>query len=224
MNLSEIWGAGKCCQKVNCQDSECGLIQNPLSNSDFPEISEIKVTQQTEKIGIQSSRVPRNRWIKAEDSGIWKKSEMESQPVRIAQVMLADGTVIPDGPGAQIDLTFQVADVNGPLLSMRRVVESRNRVCFCPNENDNYIENLSDGRKFRMVKKGICRFVMEVFMAGSGPTESVLDSGAEESVCPHWWGQQFGVNQTNYQLNLIDAQGNGIRHYGERNVRISSPF
>ena len=138
--------------------------------------------------------------------------------------MLADGTMVPDGPGAQVDLTFQVADVNGPLLSMRRVVESGNRVCFGLNDNDNYIENLIDGRKFRMVKKGIGRFVMEVFMAGSGPTEIVLDSGAEESVCPNWWGQQFGVNQTNYQLNLIDAQGNGIQHYGERNVRVSTPF
>ena len=65
---------------------------------------------------------------------------------------------------------------------------------------------------------------MDVVLAGSGSTEIVLDSGAEESVCPPWWGQQFGVNQTGYELNLIDAQGNGIRHYGERNVRVSSPF
>ena len=38
-------------------------------------------------------------------------------------------------------LTFQVAAVKKPLISVKRITEKGNKVCFGPGENESYIEN-----------------------------------------------------------------------------------
>eukprot|EP00973_Karenia_brevis_P009006 1219967-Karenia_brevis.AAC.1 len=61
-----------------------------------------------------------------------------------------------------MSLNFQVAAVSKPLLAVKRIVEKGNHVSFGPE------------------------------FVGGGKTEVTVDSGAEESVCPWEWGQQFG--------------------------------
>ena len=41
----------------------------------------------------------------------------------------------------QMGITFQVADVVKPLISVKRLVEKGNYVSFGPEESDNFIEN-----------------------------------------------------------------------------------
>ena len=52
--------------------------------------------------------------------------------------------------------------------------------------------------------------------------EITVDSAAEESVCPHGWGNQFGINGVEQKLNLVNASGAKIQHYGERKVVVET--
>ena len=54
--------------------------------------------------------------------------------------------------------------------------------------------------------------------------EIVVDSGAEENVCPGWWGKQFGLKASEKEMFLRNASGNQIPHYGEREVLFTAPF
>ena len=38
-------------------------------------------------------------------------------------------------------------------------------------------------------------------------TEITVDSAAEESVCPHAWGKQFGLREVGEKMNLVNASG-----------------
>eukprot|EP00973_Karenia_brevis_P086359 11974608-Karenia_brevis.AAC.1 len=51
-----------------------------------------------------------------------------------------------------------------------------------------------------------------------GATDITVDSGAEESVCPWEWGQQFGTKSIGVFLNLRNASGVLIPHSGSRAV------
>ena len=53
--------------------------------------------------------------------------------------------------------------------------------------------------------------------------EIVVDSGAEETVCPKNWGDQFRIDEAP-PLCLRDASGNEIAHWGQRDVVVSSSF
>ena len=130
--------------------------------------------------------------------------------------------VYPNNPG--IDLQFQVCDVQKPLLAVRRLTECGNEVRFGPGEKDNYIMNPKDGKKIQLIKRGYGLYMMAVHMPGTGMTEITIDSGAEDSVCPWDWGQQFGLMPPSQAMNLFDAQGNLIKHHGVRNVFVQSPF
>ena len=55
-------------------------------------------------------------------------------------------------------------------------------------------------------------------------TEIVVDSGAEESVCPLEWGSQFGIREADRWMKFKNASGGEIRHYGHRDVFVTSPF
>ena len=46
-----------------------------------------------------------------------------------------------------IKVDFQVAAVRKPLMSVKRICENGNRVCFGPSENDNYVENIKTNKK-----------------------------------------------------------------------------
>ena len=104
-------------------------------------------------------------------------------------------------------MQFQVCGVQKPLLAVRRLAESGNSVHFGPGEKDNVIKNERDGRTIQLVKRGFGLYMMAVHMPGTGLTEITVDSGAEDSVCPWEWGQQFGIMPPAVAMNLYDASG-----------------
>ena len=65
---------------------------------------------------------------------------------------------------------------------------------------------------------------MKVCFSGGEDTEIVVDSGAEENVCPNWWGEQFGLAAAERVMYLRNASGTQIPHYGQRDVLFVAPF
>ena len=60
---------------------------------------------------------------------------------------------------------------------------------------------------------------------GGARTSIVVDSGAEENVCPWEWGNElFGTKDPASWMNFRNANGGPIEHYGTRDVRVTSPF
>ena len=51
-----------------------------------------------------------------------------------------------------------------------------------------------------------------------------VDSGAEENVCPWDWGSQFETLEAEKQLWFRNASGGVIDHYGQREVKVVTPF
>ena len=124
----------------------------------------------------------------------------------------------------RLGIRFQVADVIKPLISVKRLTEKGNRVCFGPNEEDNYIENKESKSRveLKQTKKG--SYLLKAKFSDEEETEIVVDSGAEENVCPKKWGEAFGFEKEFRPLNLRSASGGKIPHYGEREVIVESPF
>eukprot|EP00973_Karenia_brevis_P018424 2526881-Karenia_brevis.AAC.1 len=67
-------------------------------------------------------------------------------------------------------------------------------------------------------------YMMRVNFVGGGAPEVTVDSGAEESVCPWDWGQQFGCTVAEESPKLKNASGSFIPHWGSREVDVVSPF
>eukprot|EP00973_Karenia_brevis_P069300 9636305-Karenia_brevis.AAC.1 len=65
-------------------------------------------------------------------------------------------------------------------------------------------------------------YLMKVDFIGGGSTEITVDSGAEESVCPWEWGQQFGCRVVTDPLRSRNASGKIIPHWGSREVEVVS--
>ena len=65
---------------------------------------------------------------------------------------------------------------------------------------------------------------MKVKFVGGSETDITVDSGAEESVCPWEWGEQFGIRDADRWLSLVNASGGYINHWGTRNVKMIAPF
>ena len=124
----------------------------------------------------------------------------------------------------QINLGFQVTDVKKPLISVRRIVEKGNTVNFGPADKDNFILNKMSGHKIFLRPNGKGSYIMDVDFVGGGAAEIVVDSGAEESVCPKDWGAQFGTKEAARKLKFKNASGGEIEHYGQRNVMVTAPF
>ncbi len=57
-----------------------------------------------------------------------------------------------DGGGAVMGMTFQASDVQKPLAAVWRIAKKGNRVCFGPQEEDNYIQSIATGTKISMAK------------------------------------------------------------------------
>ena len=123
-----------------------------------------------------------------------------------------------------MSLKFQVAKVKKPLIAVKRIVEKGNIVQFGETEEDNFILNRKTGDKILLKPKGKGSYVMDVNFQGGGRTQITVDSGAEENVCPWEWGEKFGINEADRYMNLRDASGNAIEHYGKRTVIVTSPF
>ena len=58
-----------------------------------------------------------------------------------------------EGKADLCGMLFHVTDVNKILASVGRITEAGNTVAFGPKEHDNYIENLTTGKKILMKKK-----------------------------------------------------------------------
>ena len=67
--------------------------------------------------------------------------------------------------------------------------------------------------------------MLDIGMAGkTGKAEVCVDSGAEESVCPKGWGAEFGMDTSGEKINLVNASGGRMEHYGSRVVEVYSTF
>ena len=68
-------------------------------------------------------------------------------------------------------------------------------------------------------------YIMEVEFVGGGKTGLFVDSGADESVCPKEWGEAlFGTDESATKMRFRGAGGDVIKHHGQRNVLVVSPF
>ena len=123
----------------------------------------------------------------------------------------------------KMSLCFQVTDVKKPLVAVTRMCENGNRVCFGPNEKDNYIQNVGSGNKIYM-RKQRGSFVVDGQFGDGQWKQVTVDSAAEESVCPKGWGEQFGTKpvEESKKLNFVSANGGKIEHYGERKVILNT--
>ena len=138
-------------------------------------------------------------------------------------------SICPVGVGEEKDkmslsMSFQVADVIKPLVSVKKLTEKGNRVSFGPEEEDNFIENKKTKKRvgLKCTEKG--SYLLKVKFPEGDETEIVIDSGAEENVCPKWWGESFGFESSFKPLNLRSASGDKIAHHGARKVMVESSF
>ena len=124
-----------------------------------------------------------------------------------------------------MNLAFQVAAVKKPLIAVKRITERRNHVTFGPQEEDNYILNKATGQKMMLKRRGRGSYAMEVQFVGGEKTSIIVDSGAEESVCPWDWGESiFGTQHSKEHMQFKNASGGTIPHWGQREVRVTSTF
>ena len=126
--------------------------------------------------------------------------------------------------GILMSADFQVAAVKKPLMAVKRISERGNHVGFGPREEDNFIINSETGNKIKLYPSGNGSYIMKVKFVNGIETEITVDSGAEENVCPFWWGEHFGIRDADRWLHLINASGDIIPHYGTRTVQMTAPF
>ena len=139
---------------------------------------------------------------------------------------------ISEGVGAYLDMwrylgiwvDFQVAAVKKPLISVKRICEKGNKVCFGPEEKDNFVVNTKTNKKVLLRPNGKGSYLLDAKFKGGENISVVVDSGAEENVCPEWWGKQFGMSKPKAWLNFSGANGAKIHHYGKRSIIMESTF
>ena len=124
----------------------------------------------------------------------------------------------------ELSFKFQVTDVHKPLASVSRIVEQGNEVRFGPGKDDNYIENQASKDRIPLRPNGQGSYLMDVSFVGGGKTTIVVDSGAEDNVCPWEWGEKFGIQNDGIPLTFRNASGTIMNHWGQRMVKVTSPF
>ena len=66
---------------------------------------------------------------------------------------------------------------------------------------------------------------MEVQFVGGEKTMIMVDSGAEENVCPWEWGEElFGTQSAEEHMQFKNASGGNIEHWGMKEVKVTSTF
>ena len=122
-------------------------------------------------------------------------------------------------------LDFQVADVKKPFIAVKGITEKGNYVTFGPDSEDNYVWNKTSGDKMMLKPKGKGSYAMEVQFVGGEKTSIIVDSGAEESVCPWEWGERlFETQNSREHMQFKNASGGTIPHWGQREVKVTSTF
>ena len=82
-----------------------------------------------------------------------------------------------------------MTDCVKPLIAVKRVVERGNPVCFGPGKGENYIVNKESRDKLMLKENGKWSCLMEVNFVVGGKAQIMVDSGAEENLCPKDWGE-----------------------------------
>ena len=129
-----------------------------------------------------------------------------------------------EGTMGNLKLEFQVAEVKKPLIAVKRISEKGNNVSFGPGKDDNFIENKRTGCRIPMRENGRGSYMIDVVFEDGRDSTITVDSGAEESVCPLDWGDQFPLDKRGPLRNFRSASGGTIRHFGSRQVVLKSPF
>ena len=76
-----------------------------------------------------------------------------------------------------------------------------------------------------LTRSGHGSYIMKAnFVGGGEPVDRTVDNGAEESVCPWAWGEQFGIKPASKWMTFKNASGGVINHYGTREVLVESLF
>ena len=78
---------------------------------------------------------------------------------------------------------------------------------FGPGREDNFIENRKRGDRLVLRANGRGSYLMDVQFVGGEKTEITVDSGAEESVCPWGWGEQFRIEPADRPMFFKNASG-----------------
>ena len=113
----------------------------------FPEVGAVPLGE-----GVRRNRfekIPKKKWVSFkcnEGCGCEGTSKL-IQAVEAKHVRFADG-------GKKMCLSFQVADVQKPLVSVKRIVEKGNLVSFGPKDEDNYVLSKSTGDKLMLRPNG----------------------------------------------------------------------
>ena len=171
-------------------------------SEDFPEINDFK-------------EIKRGRKLPKINKKDWKPLERDIMGLETST----------DGKKEEVlNMTFQVADVKKPLMSVARVVEKGNIIQFGPEAKDNWIRTADGKRTIPLTENGRGSYLMQVDFVGGGKSMITLDSGAEDSVCPKGWADQFGTKVPGKNYVFRDASGNKIAHLGTRKVKVTSPF
>ena len=129
-------------------------------------------------------------------------------------------------------MNFQVAGVKKALASVSRLCKAGNLVQFGSEAEECFIMKTVTKKKVMLVqKKGsyvvnvdFVKQVQDGHYQKVGSEMITIDSGAEESVCPLSWGESLGLKpvQVGQEMNMINARGGKIQHYGSRQVQFAS--
>jgi hypothetical protein len=138
------------------------------------------------------------------------RKEMLQREVCVVETVTKQVNFTGVDEGLKMSLRFQVADVEKPLISVKRIVEQGNHVGFGPGDGDNYILNKESGNKLSLKSNGKGSYLMQVKFVGGEKTEILVDSGAEENVCPWEWEKQFKMVDADSWMHFNDASGGTI--------------
>ena len=110
-------------------------------------------------------------------------------------------------------------------LAVKRIIEKGNHVTFGPSPEDNYILNKSTGDKMMLQENGKGSYLMQVKFVRGEKTTIIVDSGAEENLCPWDLGRElFGTRDANKWMSFRSATGAPIEHWGARDIKVVSLF
>ena len=84
--------------------------------------------------------------------------------------------------------------------------------------------NAKTNKKVPLRPNGKGSYLLDAKFKDGENISVVVDSGAEENVCPWWWGKQVGLSEPKAGVNFSGANGAKIQHYGKRAIIIESTF
>ena len=76
----------------------------------------------------------------------------------------------------KLGLRFQVADVIKPLVSLKRLAEKGNHVCFEPKVEDTFIQNKETGKRVMLKPNGRSSYILKVCFLDREETEIVMNT------------------------------------------------